>query len=148
MIQRELSQTYDILLVEDNPGDARLAEEALKEEGTRHRLHWVRDGIEAMEFLRQEGEYQNSPTPSLILLDLNLPRMDGREVLAVIKHDELFRRIPVVVLTVSTSEEDIMDMYDLHANCYVAKPLDLESFISVLRAVDHFWLDIVKLPTR
>jgi CheY-like chemotaxis protein len=143
-----IGELIEILLVEDNPGDARLAREALKESKIRNNLHHVTDGVEAMAFIRKEGQYVDVPTPDLILLDLNLPRKDGREVLAEIKATEKLKRIPVVILTVSKAEEDIIRTYDLHANCYVTKPLDLNQFIKVVRSVEDFWLSIVKLPPK
>jgi two-component system, chemotaxis family, response regulator Rcp1 len=136
----------EILLVEDNPGDVRLTIEALKEGKVRNRLSVARDGVEALAFLRREGVHANAPRPDLILLDLNLPRRDGREVLAEIKDDARLRRIPVVVLTTSKAEEDILRTYDLHANCYINKPVDLDQFISVVRSIDDFWLSVVRLP--
>lgn len=136
----------EILLVEDNPGDVRLAVEALKEGKVRNNLSVVEDGSEAMSFLRREGKYALAPRPDLILLDLNLPKKDGREVLAEIKADDSLRRIPVVVLTTSKAEQDILRTYDLHANCYITKPVDLEQFIAVVKSVEDFWLTIVKLP--
>jgi CheY-like chemotaxis protein len=138
----------EILLVEDNPGDARLAMEALKDAKVKNNLHWVKDGVEAMAFLRREGEYADAPHPDVILLDLNLPRKDGREVLSEIKQDEDLRRIPVVILTVSNAEEDIIKTYNLHANCYIRKPVDLDQFIEVVKSIDYFWLTIVTLPTN
>jgi CheY-like chemotaxis protein len=140
-------QPIDILLVEDNPGDVDLTIEALKDGKVRNRLSVVEDGVAAMAFLRREGKYADAPRPDVILLDLNLPRKDGREVLAEIKEDEQLRRIPVVVLTTSSSEKDILKSYDLHANCYITKPVDLEQFMEVVRAIEGFWLTIVKLPT-
>lgn len=137
----------EILLVEDNPGDVRLTIEALKEGKVRNRLSVARDGVEALAFLRRQGPHAGSTRPDLILLDLNLPRKDGREVLAEIKEDSSLRRIPVVVLTTSKAEEDILRTYDLHANCYITKPVDLEQFISVVRSIDDFWLSVVRLPT-
>jgi two-component system, chemotaxis family, response regulator Rcp1 len=136
----------EILLVEDNPGDVRLTQEALKEGKVRNRLHVVGDGVEALAFLRRQGEYANAPRPDLILLDLNLPRKDGREVLAEIKADEHLARIPVVVLTSSGAEQDILRTYDLNANCYVTKPIDLKQFIEVVKQIEEFWLTVVKLP--
>jgi CheY-like chemotaxis protein len=136
----------EILLVEDNPGDARLATEALKDAKVKNNLHWVKDGVEAMAFLRREGKYADAPHPDVILLDLNLPRKDGREVLEEIKQDEGLRRIPVVILTVSNAEEDIIKTYNLHANCYIRKPVDLDQFIEVVKSIDYFWLTIVTLP--
>lgn len=138
----------EILLVEDNPGDARLAREALKDAKVRNNLHWVNDGVEAMALLRRQGKYADSPRPDVILLDLNLPKKDGREVLAEIKADDDLRRIPVVVLTISDAEEDVIKTYNLHANCYIRKPLDLDQFIGVVKAIEDFWLTIVKLPTH
>ena len=136
----------DILLVEDNPGDARLTIEAFKEAKVANRLSHVLDGVEAIAFVRREGKYTEAPRPDLILLDLNLPRKDGREVLAELKSDDKYKRIPVVVLTTSQSEEDIYRVYHLHANCYVSKPVDLNQFMRVVRSIEDFWLTIVKLP--
>lgn len=136
----------EILLVEDNLGDARLTQEAMREARVSNRMSHVRDGVEAMAFLRREGAYAGAPRPDLILLDLNLPRKDGREVLDEIKHDERLRRIPVVVLTVSQADEDILRAYNLNANCYITKPVDLEQFIKVVRSIEDFWLTIVRLP--
>ncbi len=136
----------EILLVEDNPGDARLAIEALKEAKVRNKLHWVKDGVEAMEFLRRQGEYSNAPRPDVVLLDLNLPRKDGRQVLAEVKSDEDLRRVPVVILTISADEQDILRSYDAYANCYITKPLDLDQFMQVVKSIEDFWLEIVKLP--
>lgn len=136
----------DILLVEDNPGDVRLAKEALKESKVRNAIHVVGDGVEAMAFLRREGKYKDRSRPDLILLDLNLPKKDGREVLQEIKQDPELRRIPVVVLTVSSDEEDILKSYNLHANCYITKPINLNRFIKVVKSIENFWLTIVKLP--
>ena len=136
----------EILLVEDNPGDERLTREALKEGKVYHNLHWAKDGVEAMEFLQQRGKYKDVPRPDIILLDLNLPKKDGREVLQDIKSDENLRRIPVVVLTTSKAEEDVLRTYNLHANCYVTKPVDLEKFIVVVKSIDIFWLTVVTLP--
>ncbi|EPX60231.1 Two-component system response regulator [Cystobacter fuscus DSM 2262] len=141
-----LGRPIEILLVEDNPGDVRLTIEALKEGKVSNRLSVARDGVEALAFLRREGAHANAPRPDLILLDLNLPRRDGREVLAEIKADARLRRIPVVVLTTSKAEEDILRTYDLHANCYINKPVDLDQFISVVRSIDDFWLSVVRLP--
>ena len=140
------ARTIEILLVEDNPGDVRLTMEGLKGATASHNLSVVEDGVEAMALLRREGKYADAHRPDLILLDLNLPRMDGREVLAEIKTDEELRRIPVVILTTSDAEDDILKMYDLQANCYLTKPLDLERFLGVVRAIEHFWLNVVKLP--
>lgn len=138
----------EILLVEDNPGDVRLTEEALKEGKVVNRLNVVPDGVEALAYLRKEGEYASAETPDLILLDLNLPKKDGREVLAEVKEDPELRMIPVVVLTTSRDEQDILKSYDLHANCYITKPVDFEQFISVVRAIEDFWLSVVKLPSN
>ncbi len=136
----------EILLVEDNPGDERLTREALREGKVYHNLHWVKDGVQAMEFLRRQGKYANVPRPDIVLLDLNLPRKDGREVLEEVKTDEDLKRIPVVVLTTSKAEEDVLRTYNLHANCYVTKPVDLEKFIVVVKSIDVFWLTVVTLP--
>jgi chemotaxis family two-component system response regulator Rcp1 len=145
---RNTPEAFEILLVEDNPGDARLAQEALKEGRMTSRLKVVVDGVEAMSFLRREGQYAGSPRPNLILLDLNLPRKDGRQVLAELKADEDLRRIPVVVLTTSQAEQDILRSYDLHANCYITKPVDLDRFISVVRSIEEYWCSVVTLPPR
>ncbi len=136
----------EILLVEDNPGDERLTREALREGKVYHNLHWVKDGVEAMAFLRRQGKYASVPRPDIVLLDLNLPKKDGREVLEEIKTDEDLKRIPVVVLTTSKAEEDVLRTYNLHANCYVTKPVDLEKFIVVVKSIDVFWLTVVTLP--
>lgn len=135
-----------ILLVEDNAGDVRLTREALKEGKVNNLLTVAPDGIEALAILRQEGRYAGEARPDLILLDLNLPKKDGREVLAEIKDDPALRRIPVVVLTTSKAEEDILRTYDLHANCYITKPVDFDKFVSVVRSIDDFWLSVVRLP--
>ena len=140
------NRPVEILLVEDNPGDERLTREALKEGKVYSNLHWVKDGVEAMEFLRRQGKYQDVPRPDIILLDLNLPKKDGREVLQDIKNDPELKRIPVVILTTSKAEEDVLRSYDLHANCYVTKPVDLEKFIVVVKSIDVFWLTVVTLP--
>jgi two-component system, chemotaxis family, response regulator Rcp1 len=144
MIER--NGPMEILLVEDNPGDVRLTKEALKEGKVYSNLHAVKDGVEAMEFLRREGRFRGVPRPDIILLDLNLPRKDGREVLQEIKSDESLKRIPVVVLTTSKAEEDVLRTYNLHANCYVTKPVDLEKFMVVVKTIDSFWLTVVTLP--
>jgi len=136
----------EILLVEDNPADVRLTQEALKEEKLHNNLSVVNDGVEALAFLRREGEYANVVRPDLILLDLNLPRKDGREVLKEIKNDPDLKAIPVVVLTISEAEKDILISYNLHANCYITKPLDLNQFSKVVKSIQDFWLTIVKLP--
>ena len=140
------NEPIEILLVEDNPGDARLAIEALKESKVFNNLHHVLDGVEAMRFLRREGAYAEMAVPDLILLDLNLPRKDGREVLAEIKDDAELRLVPVVVLTTSSAERDLVKSYDLHANAYVVKPIDLDRFIEIVQAIENFWVSIVKLP--
>ena len=142
------TEPIDILLVEDNVRDARLAEETLKESRINNRLYHVEDGVEAMQFLRRQGEYAHAPHPDLVLLDLNLPRKDGREVLAEIKEDPELRLIPVVVLTTSEAERDLVKTYDLHANAYVVKPIDFNRFIEVVQAIEDFWLTIVKLPPK
>ena len=136
----------EILLVEDNPGDVRLTREALKEGKVYSNLHWAKDGVEALEFLKREGKHAKAPRPDIILLDLNLPKKDGREVLALIKKDGALKHIPVVVLTTSEAEEDVLKSYELHANCYVTKPVDLEKFIHVVQSIDRFWLTVVTLP--
>ncbi len=135
-----------ILLVEDNPGDVRLTQEALKDAKVLNRLSVVGDGEQAMDYLRRENGFEESERPDLILLDLNLPKKDGREVLAEIKGDEALRRIPVVMLTTSAAEIDIIQSYDLHVNCYITKPVDLEQFIKIVKAIQEFWLTIVQLP--
>jgi two-component system, chemotaxis family, response regulator Rcp1 len=140
-------QPIVILLVEDNLGDVRLTREAFKEGKVQNRLLVVSDGVEAMSLLRQQGAHGASPRPDLILLDLNLPRMDGRQVLEEIKADPSLKRIPVVILTTSRAEEDILRTYDLHANCYISKPVDFETFLSVVRSIEDFWLTIARLPT-
>jgi len=139
-------QLIDILLVEDNPGDADLAREALEGNKMCNELHVVSDGEAAMAYLRREGKYSEAARPDLILLDLNLPKKDGREVLAEIKADENLKRIPVVILTMSRDEEDILKSYDLYANCYITKPLDIGQFFKVVKTIEDFWLGIVALP--
>ncbi len=139
-------EPIEILLVEDSPGDADLAREALETTKVRNTLHVVRDGEEAMDFLRRKGKWANAPRPGLVLLDLNLPKMDGRQVLAEIKQDPDLRRIPVVILTISKEEADVLRSYDLHANCYITKPIDLGQFLEVVRSIEEFWLTIVRLP--
>ena len=136
----------EILLVEDNPADVRLTKEALKEGKINNNLYVAMDGVEAIEFLRKSGRHANAPSVDLILLDLNLPKKDGREVLAEIKTDPVLKHIPVVVMTTSKAEEDIIKSYKLHANCYVVKPLDLDKFIEVVKAIEDFWVSIVTLP--
>jgi chemotaxis family two-component system response regulator Rcp1 len=143
---QERATPIEILLVEDNLGDMRLTEEALKEGKVYNNLHWAKDGVEALEFLKRKGKHEHAPRPDIILLDLNLPRKDGREVLEEIKTDEDLKQIPVVVLTTSKAEEDVLRSYALHANCYVTKPVDLEKFIVVVQSIDRFWLTVVTLP--
>jgi CheY-like chemotaxis protein len=141
-------KVIDVLLVEDDAGDVLLIEEAFADNKVRNRVHHVSDGVDALAFLRREGEYSDAPHPDLVLLDLNLPRKDGREVLAEIKGDDALRHIPVVVLTTSKAEEDVLRSYKLHANAYVTKPVDFERFIDVVRQIDEFFVTVVKLPTR
>lgn len=147
MTAGQMNSGIEILLVEDNPGDVRLTLEALKDGKILNNLNVTSDGVEAMAFLRREGRYADAPRPELILLDLNLPKKDGREVLAEIKKNEELRSIPVVILTSSAAEQDIAKSYNLHANCYITKPVDLDQFISVVKSIEHFWLTVVKLPT-
>ena len=135
----------EILLVEDNPGDARLTREALRDAKVRNNLHVVLDGVEALAFLRRQGKHAAVPKPDLILLDLNLPKKDGREVLEEIKQDDQLRHIPIVILTTSQAEKDIIESYRLRANAFVTKPVDLEQFLKVVQSIEHFWLEIVKL---
>ena len=135
----------EILLVEDNPGDARLTREALRDAKVRNNLHVVLDGVEALAFLHRQGKHAAVPKPDLILLDLNLPKKDGREVLEEIKQNDDFRHIPIVILTTSQAEKDIIESYRLRANAFVTKPVDLEQFLKVVRSIEHFWLEIVKL---
>lgn len=135
-----------ILLVEDNPGDMRLTTEALKEGKVRNHLSWAKDGVEALDFLYRRGQFSDVEQPDLILLDLNLPKKNGREVLEELKNHETLKSIPVVVLTTSRAEEDILRSYELHANCYIIKPVDLDKFMAVVKAIDHFWLSIVTRP--
>jgi chemotaxis family two-component system response regulator Rcp1 len=144
----ELVRPVEILLVEDNPGDVRLTMEALKEAKVINNLTVLKDGEEALSYLRRQGSYAHAKRPHLILLDLNLPRKDGREVLAQIKADEVLKRIPVVVLTTSQDEQDVLRSYNLHANCYITKPVDLDQFITVVRTIEDFWLGIVVLPVN
>ena len=147
MINRSTTgRPIEILLVEDNPGDVRLTVEGLKESKVRNNLHVARDGVEAMEFLHREGQHTSAVRPDLILLDLNLPRMDGREVLLEIKSDPKLKTIPVVVLTTSRAEHDVLRSYELQANCYITKPVDLEQFITVVKSIEDFWFTIVTLP--
>lgn len=142
----ESAKPIEILLVEDNPGDVRLTKEAFKESKILNRLSVVEDGTEAIAFLHQKGGYTRAPRPDLILLDLNMPKMDGRQVLAEIKKDPKLKNIPVIILTTSKAEQDILKSYDLHANCYIVKPVDLWQFNMVVQTIKDFWLSIVKLP--
>src|SRR5437667_8953703 len=142
------TKSIEILLIEDNAGDARLAKEALRDAKVGNNLTWIADGVEALAYLRREGKFDKAPWPDLILLDLNLPRKDGREVLAEIKADDKLKRIPVVILTTSQAEEDILRAYNLNANCYVSKPMELEEFLTAVRTIKDFWLTIVKLPAE
>lgn len=142
------AQPVEILLVEDNPGDVDLTLEALNEAKLRNHVHVVEDGVKAMEFLRREGRYEDSPRPDLILLDLNMPRKDGREVLREIKEDPDLRRIPVVVLTTSQAEQDVLDAYEHRANAYIVKPVGFEQFFSAIQSLEDFWLTVVRLPRR
>ena len=138
----------EILLVEDNPGDVRLTIEALKEGKVANKINVAVDGIEALAFLRREGKYENAPKPDLILLDLNLPKKNGREVLAEIKMNSHLKCIPVVILTSSQAEKDIVTTYNLHANCYITKPVDFDQFIDVVKSIENFWFTVVKLPPK
>ena len=148
MIRSQPVEAIDILLIEDDAGDVLMIREAFEDNKVRNRLHCVSDGVEAVAFLRREGEHAGAPRPDLVLLDLNLPRKDGREVLAEIKSDPALRDIPVVVLTTSKAEEDVLRSYQLHANAYVPKPVDFERFIEVVRQIDDFFVTVVKLPGR
>ena len=142
------SRHVDILLVEDNPGDVRLTKEALRDAKVLNKIYVAKDGVEAMEFIHREGSFANVPVPDLILLDLNLPRKDGREVLAEIKKDPKLMRIPVVILSSSKADEDIAKSYNLHANAYVIKPVDINRFVEMMHVLDEFWFTIVKLPPK
>ena len=148
MDKHQMVKAINILLVEDNPGDADLAREALDSSKMNNNLQVVDDGEKALAFLRREGPYAEAPRPDLILLDLNLPKKDGRQVLAEIKSDQGLKRIPVVILTTSQAEEDVIKTYDLHANCYITKPIDLNQFLHVVRSIEDFWLSIVVLPPQ
>lgn len=141
-------RVVDVLLVEDDPGDVLMTQEAFADNKVHNRLHVVNNGVDAMAFLHQEGPYADVPQPDLILLDLNLPKMDGREVLAAIKEDKALRSIPVVVLTTSEAEEDVLRSYNLYANAYVTKPVDFERFIDVVRRIDEFFVTVVRLPSH
>ena len=147
-IPKEACRPIEILMVEDNPGDVRLTVEALKEGKVRNQLHIAKDGMEAMDFLHRRGNYSDVPRPDLILLDLNLPKKDGHEVLAEIKEDPELKRIPVVVLTGSKAGDDILKTYNRHANCYITKPVDWDQFITVVKSINDFWLTIVRLPSE
>lgn len=147
MILGNNERAVEILLVEDNPAEVRLTLEALKEGGGRHHVSVAEDGEEAVDFLRKNGKHSAAPRPDLILLDLNLPRKDGREVLREIKADAVLRTIPVVVLTNSSADQDIAKAYDLHANCFITKPLDMSQFINVIRTIDRFWFNLVEFPS-
>ena len=138
----------DILLIEDNSGDVRLAQKALKESKVKNQLHIVTDGVEATDFLFKRNDYKDAPRPDLIILDLNIPKKHGHEVLAEVKADEDLKRIPVIILTTSKAEEDILKTYNLHANCYITKPLDFDKFMEVIKSIGDFWLTIVKLPNH
>ncbi len=148
MSLENIGRAAEFLLVEDNPGDVRLTCEALTESKVKNNLSIVGDGMEAMAFLRKEGKYADAPRPDVILLDLNLPKKNGLEVLEEIKADPSLKRIPVVIITSSEAEQDILKTYDLHVNCYVNKPVDLEQFIRVVQSIETFWLTIVKLPSE
>jgi two-component system response regulator len=148
VISREISRPIEVLLIEDNPGDAHLTRLALEESKICINLNVVQDGVEALHYLHREGKYHQATIPDLILLDLNLPKKDGREVLADIKSDSLLRRIPVVVLTTSQAEEDIVKAYNLFANCYITKPVDFDRFVKIVQSIEEFWFTIVKLPSE
>ncbi len=147
-MENSILSSIDILIVEDNAGDARLIKEVFNENKVFNSLHFVQDGVEATDFLFGRGKYKGAPRPDLIILDLNLPKKDGREVLAEIKSDENLKHIPVVIMTISQAEEDILKSYNLHANCYVTKPIDLNQFIRVIKSIENFWFSIVKLPRK
>ena len=145
---RKQAQPIDMLLVDDNPGDVRLTQEVLRDSKLINRLCVVTDGEQAMDFLKRRSTYTGAVRPDLVLLDLNLPRKNGREVLSEIKADPDLKRIPVVILTSSQAEEDVLKSYDMHANCYITKPVDLEQFVQVVRSIENFWVSIVKLPAN
>lgn len=145
---KTIKSTIDILLAEDNPGDVRLTQEAFKEGRLQNNLYVVKDGMEALAFLRKEGQYQTVPTPDLMLLDLNMPRMDGREVLREVKSNPRLKHIPIIILTSSDAEADVLKSYELYANCYITKPVDLDKFLQVVRKIEDFWLSIVHLPPK
>jgi len=144
----EKSNLIDILVVEDNKGDARLIQEVLNENKIFNSLHIVTDGVEASNYLHKKGKYKHATMPDLIILDLNLPKKDGREVLAEIKQDLVLKHIPIVIMTISKAEEDILKSYNLHANCYITKPIDLTKFIEVVKSIENFWFSIVKLANK
>ena len=144
----ESTSPFEILLVEDNPGDVLLTREAFQVGRLAHRLSVVEDGEEALSFLRKEGKYKDAPRPDLMLLDLNIPRKDGRELLAEVKSDPALRHIPVIVLTTSDAEQDVWRAYKLHANCYLTKPVEMDDFLNKIRSVEEFWLTVVRLPTH
>lgn len=146
MPRNEKLRPIEILLVDDNPGDIRLTQEALKESKVLNNMHTVEDWMEALEFLRKEGRFKDIITPDIILLDLNLPKRNVREVLSEIKNDDVLKKIPVVILTISRAEEDILKSYALHANCYITKPVDMNQFIKIVRSIENFWFSIVRLP--
>lgn len=146
MSERDCNKPIEILLIEDNPGDIELTKIALEDNKMTINLSVVEDGVEALKFLKKEGKYANAPHPDLILLDLNLPRKDGREVLAEMKADPILKRIPVVILTTSQAEEDVLRAYNLCANCYITKPVDFDRFVKIVRSIENFWFTIVKLP--
>ena len=146
MSQEKVGKPIEILLVEDSAADVRLTREAFDDAKVLNNLNVVGDGVEAMAYMRREGKYANATRPDLVLLDLNMPRKDGREVLAEVKADPELRRIPVVILTTSKAEEDILKTYDLHANCYISKPVNLAQFLKVVESIENFWLTIVELP--
>jgi len=148
MSESDSGRPVEILLAEDNPGDVKLTQKALEKGQVLNNLHVVNDGVDAMAYLRREGEYASAPRPDLLLLDLNMPRMDGQEVLAEMKSDEDLRRIPVVVLTSSAAEEDIVESYDLHANAYLTKPVDFDGFVDIVASIEEFWLRVVKRPPK
>ncbi len=148
MSEVRLAHPIEVLLVEDDPGDVLMTKEAFEEHDLGNRLHVVSDGVQALRFLRREGEYADAPRPHLILLDLNLPRKDGREVLEEVKADDALAHIPIVVLTTSEAEEDVLRSYRLHANAYVPKPVDFEQFIKVVRQIDDFFVTVVRLPEQ
>ncbi|AFY79629.1 response regulator containing a CheY-like receiver domain and an HTH DNA-binding domain [Pleurocapsa sp. PCC 7327] len=148
MSERDCNKPIEILLIEDNPGDIELTKIALEDNKMTINLSVVEDGVEALKFLKKEGKYANVPHPDLILLDLNLPKKDGREVLAEMKADPILKRIPVVILTTSQAEEDVLRAYNLCANCYITKPVDFDRFVKIVRSIENFWFTIVKLPPQ